>query len=201
MKLMHGKVSPFVRKVMIAAHEKGLADSIEIVPTAVGQGKVNDDLMKLNPIGKIPTLVVSEDFSIFDSMVICEYFDFLKSEKRLIPVDPMQRIRVLTINAVADGLLVALTLAKVEASRAPEKQWAEFHAAQTAKVMACLASLADAELGGEGPISISEIATISALGMLDFRAPEIDWRSRHKALAAWMDRQADRASVLATTPN
>lgn len=88
MKLMHGKVSPFVRKAMIFAIEKGLQDRVEVVPAAVGQGKINEDLLRLNPTGKIPTLITDDGQSVYDSLVICDYLDSVAAEPRALPRMP-----------------------------------------------------------------------------------------------------------------
>jgi glutathione S-transferase len=200
MKIMHGKLSPFVRKVMVAAAEKGLTSEIEVVPTAVGQGKINQDLLQLNPTGKIPTLVTDDGVSIYDSTVIIDYFDEIRATPRLIPADGAARHRALTLNAAADGLLIAGVLAKGEAGRPVERQWPEMITAQWAKVQACLGAL-EAGLPAEADsLTIGEIATGCALGWLEVRAPEEAWRERHPRLAAWYDAFATRPSMVATRP-
>jgi glutathione S-transferase len=201
MKLMHGKLSPFVRKVMVAASEKNLGSRIEIVPTAVGQGKINRDLLKLNPIGKIPTLVTETGEAIYDSLVIIEYFDQIAPLPRLIPADGTERLRALRLNAIADGLLIAGVLAKSEAARPAERQWPEVIEAQWAKVQACLAALDGALKPAETRLTIAEIAAGCALGWLEFRAPEEAWRVRHPGLAAWYDAFAARPSMTASRPS
>jgi glutathione S-transferase len=200
MKLMHGKLSPFVRKVVVAAAEKGLTPEIEIVPTAVGQGKINRDLLALNPTGKIPTLVTDSGESVYDSLVIIDYFDELRPTPRLIPAEGAARRRALTMNAAADGLLIAGVLAKGEAARPAERQWADWITAQWAKVQACLGAL-EAGLPTEpGTLTIGEIATGCALGWLEVRAPEEAWRERHARLAAWYDAFSARQSMVASRP-
>jgi glutathione S-transferase len=200
MRLMHGKLSPFVRKVMIAAIEKGLEDRIEIVPTAVGAGKVNRELMQLNPTGKIPTLVLDDGASVYDSLVICDYLDSVKEEPKLVPSAGPARLSALRLNAIADGLLVAGVLAKGELSRPPEKQWPEWLDAQFAKVRQCVVAL-DQSIAVDGSrMSVGTIATICALGWLDFRVPEVTWRTGHPALAVWFDEQSKRDAVARTRP-
>jgi glutathione S-transferase len=199
MRLMHGKLSPFVRKVMIAAIEKGIDGQIELVPTAVGAGKTNLDLMQLNPAGKIPTLVLDNGTSVFDSLVICDYFDQLKPEPRLIPQDPARRLRALSMNAIADGLLTAGVLAKGEASRPTERQWPEFLAAQTAKMRKSFEAL-NAAAPDANVLTVGEIAAACALGWADLRAPEEPWRTSYPALAAWFDQVSTRPSLMRTKP-
>lgn len=200
MRLMHGKVSPFVRKVMIAAIEKGLDSKIEIVPTAVGTGKINEELFALNPIGKIPTLVLDDGQAVYDSFVIVDHFDQVKPEPRLIPASGPERLRALRLNAIADGLLIAGILAKTEAGRPPERQWPEFQAAQWAKVKKCIEAL-DRELSGATKsVTIGEIAVGAAFGWLDLRAPEENWRPRAPNLAAFLEAFGKRASMERTKP-
>ena len=200
MKLMHGKLSPYTRKVMVAAAEKGLTSSIEIVPTAVGQGKINAELMALNPTGKIPTLLTDDGESLYDSLVIIDYLDELQPSPLLIPKSGVERRRALRLNAAADGLLLAGGLAKIESGRAPEKQWPEFQTAQWAKVLKCLEVLDHDIKSDETRLTIGEIAAGCALGWLDARAPEEDWRARHPGLAAWFATFGARPSMTSTKP-
>ncbi|UFN47673.1 glutathione S-transferase family protein [Roseomonas sp. OT10] len=201
MKLMHGKLSPFVRKVMVAAAEKGLTGDIELVPTRVAQGVVNAELLTLNPTGKIPTLITDSGESVYDSLVIVDYLDQLRPSPRLIPLDGTERRRALTLNAAADGLIIAGVLAKGEAARPEERRWPEWITAQWAKVQACLAAL-EAGLPPQGDaLTVGEIAAGCALGWLDVRAPEEAWRGRHPGLAAWFDAFAARPSMQSTKPS
>jgi len=200
MKLMHGKLSPFVRKVMIAAYEKGLADQIEIVSAAVGQGKVNYDLMALNPTGKIPTLISDDGDAIFDSLVICDYLDGLAALPRMVPRDAAERTQALRLNAVADGLLVAGVLGKIEQARPAEKQWPEFMDAQFAKVRKCIEAIDNSVAQQGDRIDIGTVAVVCALGWLDARAPEFGWRSEHPRLAEWYAAWSERDSARRTAP-
>lgn len=200
MKLRHGKLSPFVRKVMVAAHEKGLAGEIELVPTAVAQGRINEELLALNPIGKIPTLIIEDGESVYDSLVIVDYLDQLRPAPLLIPAEGAARRHALTMNAAADGLLVAGVLARGEAARPQERQWPELIAAQWAKVVACVAALEKAVTADPEVLSVGTVAAACALGWLDVRAPEEQWRARHPALATWFTGFAARPSMQATRP-
>lgn len=200
MRLMHGKLSPFTRKVMIFVHEKGLQDRVEIVAAAVAQGKNNAELMELNPIGKIPTLVTDDGQSIYDSFVICDYLEGLAAEPRLIPLAQARRTVALKINAIADGLIVAGVLAKLEQSKVTEKRWEEFGAAQWAKMEKCIEALSNELLALEAHYDIAAIGAICALGWVDARAPETKWRTRFPVLAAWFDKQHERPAVQNTRP-
>lgn len=199
LRLHHGALSPFVRKVMICAHEKGMVDQLEIVPTKVGAGIVNQDLMVINPIGKIPTLVTGDGDALFDSLVIIDYLDQISPERLMIPSSGSERTAALRINAIADGLLVAGVLSKGEAARPAERQWPEWLEAQWAKVVACIAAL-DEALPVDQPINIGHSATAAALGWLDVRAPDEGWRDRHPRLAAWFAEASERPSLDLTKP-
>ena len=200
MKLMYAKLSPFSRKVVVAIAEKGLTPKVELLPTEVGHGKINAELMRLNPIGKIPTLVTDEGESLFDSSAIIDYLDELQPQPRLIPPPGAARRRALRLNAVADGLLIAGVLYKVEMSRPPERQWPEWMKQQWAKVGKCLEFL-DAELGAHGSeLTMGEIAAGCALGWLDVRAAEEPWREKHPGLAQWFAGFGERPSMAGSRP-
>lgn len=199
LKLHHGALSPFVRKVMICAHEKGIVEQFEIVPTKVGAGIVNQDLLAINPVGKIPTLVTDDSEAVYDSLVIIDYLDQVSPERLMIPAAGAARTAALRVNAIADGLLVAGVLAKGEAARPAERQWPEWQNAQWAKVIACIAAL-DRSLPIDQPIDIGHAATAAALGWLDVRAPDENWRERHPRLAAWFAEASQRPSLDLTKP-
>lgn len=199
MRLHHGALSPFVRKVMICVHEKGIADQIEIVPTKVGAGVINDDLMTINPIGKIPTLVGADGQGVYDSLVIIDYLDQIFPERPMIPAAGPDRTAALRVNAIADGLLVAGVLAKGEAARPAERQWPEWKAAQWAKVVACIKAL-ETHIETDKPINIGHAAAAAALGWLDVRAPEENWRESSPRLAGWFAEASGRPSLQSTMP-
>lgn len=117
MRLHWGPVSPFVRKVMISAHETGLADRIDLVRSAVAMNVANADVMRDNPLSKIPTLVTDDGFALFDSDVICEYFDTLHRGPKLIPEEKEARWQALRWNAMGSGMLDALVLWRNERMR------------------------------------------------------------------------------------
>src|SRR5512145_2041382 len=110
MKLHWSPRSPFVRKVMVFAHEVGLAHRIEMVRTHVAMTNPNRDLMKLNPLGKIPTLITDQGKVLFDSTVICEYLHSLHGGQKLFPQVPDQRWQALRWHALGDNMLDTLVL-------------------------------------------------------------------------------------------
>jgi glutathione S-transferase len=199
MKLFHSGSSPYVRKVMVVAHETGLVGKIELVPTSVAPTVINADVAAVNPLVKVPTLVVGDGQKLFDSRVIAEYLDTLHGGTRLFPAEGPARWAALRRQATADGLLDAALLIRYEHNLRPEPQrWADWTDGQFRKLRQALAALAGETLGTT--LTIGEIAAGCALGYLDFRFPSEDWRRAHPTLAAWYAEIAQRPSFVATAP-
>ena len=199
MKLRYSAASPYVRKVMVVAHETGLADRIELAPASVAPTLVNPEVAAENPLVKVPTLVLDDGRSLFDSRVIAEYLDAQHRGRRLFPAEGAARWTALRRQATADGLLDAALLIRYENNLRPEPQrWQEWIDGQYRKLRQALAVLAEERLGSE--LTIGEIAAGCALGYLDFRFPGEDWRAAHPALGAWYAGIAERPSFVATRP-
>jgi glutathione S-transferase len=202
MKLWYSPASPFVRKVMVVAHEAGLAGQIEAVPVSTTAVARNADLVKFNPAGKIPALVLDDGTVLFDSSVVCAYLDSINKGKKLAPVSGVERYRMLTLESLGDAVMDAAVLARYErALRPADKQWREWEHGQLAKVRSALDDFEANRLGliGEG-VSIGAIAVACALGYLDFRFADIAWRDSHPKLATWYGKFAERPSMKATEP-
>lgn len=199
MKLHWSPRSPFVRKVMIVAHERGLLDRITCVRTVAATSKPHAELMEDNPLSKIPTLVLDDGTVIYDSPVICEYLDALDGDPRLFPEEPKARLEALRLQALGDGFLDLLVLLRDERMR---EQPSEVHMASAAvRKAAILKNLdADARALASAPFSIGHIAIGCALSYLDFRYADEDWRKDHPRIAAWHATFAARPSVHATEP-
>jgi glutathione S-transferase len=201
MKLFHSPTSPYVRKVMVIAIEKGLDGQIEKIPTSVTPLKREGDLPAKNPIGKVPCLLTDDGRALFDSPVICAYLDSLKAPA-LIPDDSKGRFASMTLEALADGLLDAGILLRYEATLRPEeKRWQPWIDGQMAKIMGVIDALENTY--GEqlaGPLTMGQIAVACALGWFDFRFGHVDWRKDHPKVAAFAAKMADRPSIKATTP-
>jgi glutathione S-transferase len=199
MKLHWSPRSPFVRKVMIVAHERGLVERLDCVRTVAAMTAPHAELMRDNPLSKIPTLVLDDGTALYDSPVICEYLDALDGKPQLFPLDPKLRMLALRRQALGDGLLDLLVLARNERLR---EQPSQIHltstAARTAAVLASLEREADA-LAARA-FDIGHIAIGCALSYLDFRLAEEDWRKDHRRLAIWHAVFAARPSVQATRP-
>jgi len=199
MKLHWSPRSPFVRKVMIVAHERGLVDRIACVRTVAAMTKPHAELMQDNPLSKIPTLVLDDGRVLYDSPVICEYLDGLGGAPKLFPAEPAARFEALRRQALGDGFLDMLVTLRNERERA---QPSEVHMASTAvRTAAVLQSLErEADALGATPFGIGHIAIGCALSYLDFRFAEDDWRKADPRLARWHAAFAARPSVRATEP-
>ena len=199
MKLHWSPRSPFVRKVMIVAHERGIADRLHCVRTLAEMTTPHAELMKDNPLSKIPTLVLDDGMVLYDSPVICEYLDALDGDPNLFPQHGPERMIALRRQALGDGFLDMLVLARNERMRA---QPSRAHLASTAtRTAATLDHLErDADALAASPFSIGHIAIGCALAYLDFRFAERDWRRGHPRLADWHASFAVRPSVQATLP-
>lgn len=186
LQLLYAPTSPFVRKVMVCAHLLDLVDHIALLDSAAHPIRRDPRIAAHNPLAKVPTLILPDGLALYDSRVICEYLAARAHDTHLFPAAP-ERWRTLTWQALGDGLLDAALLARYESTaRSASEQSAAWRAAQLGKVQAglqALESLAPA-LAVSTP-SIGEITIGCGLGYLDFRFPEIDWRSEHPQLTRW----------------
>ena len=199
MKLHWSPRSPFVRKVMIVAHERGLVDRITCVRTVAATSKPHAELMKGNPLSKIPTLVLGDGTVIYDSPVISEYLDALDGTPKLFPGEPKARLEALRRQALGDGFLDLLVLLRDERMRA--QPFGAHIASATVRKEAILKNLeADAPALASAPFGIGHIAIGCALSYLDFRYADEDWRKDHRGIATWHATFATRPSVRATEP-
>ena len=190
--------SPYVRKVLICAHELGLADRLELVRSVAAMSKPNARLMQDNPLSKIPTLVLEDGFALFDSAVICEYLNELGAGT-LFPRAGSDKWQALRWHAFGDGLLDALILWRNERERAtPLPALLE---AFELKTRAALKQLDDeAQALNETAFSIGHIALGCALGYLDYRFDAFGWRAQAPRLAEWYAEVCTRPSFQTTEP-
>src|SRR6516164_5501502 len=184
MKLHWSPRSPFVRKVMIFAHETGLIDRLECVRTVVAMTAANAGLLGDSPLSKIPTLVLDDGTVLYDSAIICEYLDSLHGGARLLPPAGAARWTALRRHALGDGFLDLLILWRYERARAQPLQ--SVIDAFGAKYQATLRSLEqEASSLASAPFGIGHIAIGCGLSYLDFRFSHLDWRKTHPQIAAW----------------
>ena len=201
MKLFFSPASPYVRKVMVVAREKGIADRIEKIATKVSPVSRNRQLVPHNPLGKVPCLLLDDGRALVDSRVIAAYLDSL-AEPRLNPDGGSARYDALTLEALADGLLDGCLLVRYETLLRPaELQWSDWRDGQAAKIDGVLDLLeANWIKSLDGPVTIGVIAVACALGYLDFRFAAKDWRATHPGLAAFFARFRERPAMQATIP-
>ena len=158
--------SPYVRKVMIAAHEMGLQDRLRTVRTVVGGTTPHRELMRINPLGKIPTLELEDGSVLYDSPVICEYLDTLHDGPKLFPAAWPARGVALRRLALGDGMLDAALPWLGERFRPPEKQSQPHMDLWRAKLLACVDALEqEADALAEGALTIGHVAIGVALGI------------------------------------
>jgi glutathione S-transferase len=198
MKLRHAALSPFVRKVMVAAHELALAGRIELEPTNVSPIQANQTLAAENPLMKVPSFVTDDGLVLFDSPVICEYLDSLAGGGMLFPAAGPERWTALRRQALGDGILDALVLVRYESLRPEAKRWSGWTDGQTTKAHQGLAAAEQEGLSGFS--TIGHVAIGVMLGYLDFRFPEDGWRRRHSRLAGWYEQIAERPAMRLTRP-
>jgi glutathione S-transferase len=201
MKLHYNRASPFVRKVMAVAIETGLDDRLEPVSRMMTPVKPDADLAKDNPLGKVPCLVTDDGATLYDSPVICEYLDSLHHGPKMFPGAGPARWKALRRQAEGDGIMDAGVLARYETFLRPqERRWPEWIEGQKGKFRRALDSLeAEAEDFGDSA-DIGTIAIGCALGYLDFRYADEDWRATRPGLAAWFERFSKRPSMARTAP-
>lgn len=200
MKLFHSPRSPFVRKVMIVLRETDQLGDVELVPQTVALHMApNADVLAQNPLGKIPAMIVENGEPMFDSRVICEYLD-RRADAGLFPDDLALRNRQLRWQALGDGLTDILLLWRTELTR-PAGPWTDVIDGWRKKVQQTMGWLErDAPELAEAPFGIGQIAIICALGQLDFRWPDCDWRTHFPALSdcakVWAERSSARLTVV-----
>ena len=203
MKLIGSNTSPYVRKVRIVMAEKKLdydyvLEDVWAAQTTIGLS---------NPLAKVPCLIMEGGEAIFDSRVIVEYFDTLSPVGKLIPTVGRERAEVKTWEALADGVLDAAILARLESTwsgRSDAQRCQNWIDRQLGKVDAALAAMSRG-LGEKSfcvgiHLSLADIAVGTALGYLDFRFPQIVWREQYPNLQKLQDKLMQRASFIDTKP-
>lgn len=201
MKLIASFTSPYVRKVRIVMAEKKI--DYDLVLEDVWSPDTL--IQQSNPLGKVPCLMMDDGGAMFDSRVIVEYLDILTPVGKLIPVSGRERAEVKCWEALADGLLDAAILVRMEkVLRSAEQQSEKWVERQMSKVHASLkamsAGLGDKPFCVGTHYSLADVATGCALGWLSFRFPEITWREDYPDLAKLLDKLSERPSFKDTVP-
>lgn len=196
MKLIGSNTSPYVRKARLVLLEKNIPHDYVVDPPSDPASEV----YRVNPLGRIPALILDDGECIFDSVVIAEYADTLNDTPILIPRnDALARMRVKRREALADGIMDSAIVVRNEVLRPLEMQLAATLALHNDAISRTLEHIA-AQLGErpwcEGDsITLGDLALVAALAYLDLRQAERDWRSAHPNLAAWFKRMSARPGV------
>lgn len=199
MKLLMAAASPFVRTVRVAIRETGQTDAIEEVPVVTTPVAHSPDLAAVNPLGKVPTLLREDGPALYDSRVICRFVD-ARAGAGLYPEARLWD--VLTLEATAMGIMDAAVIMVYEKRVRPEETWSpDWLENQWLRVERALSVLNARWMSHlAGPLDMGQIALGCALGYLDFRHAERDWRGDHDALASWEAEFARRDSMRDTRP-
>jgi glutathione S-transferase len=197
--LYYAAASPFARKVRVLVREKGLADRVE--ETSVNPFADPEDLYAVNPLGKIPALVLSDGTALFDSPVICEYLDTISGAPRFLPKEGERRWQVLRMQALADGIMDCAVAMIYEIRRPESLRSADWQQRRQSGILRSI-RLLDGNLSLlSGATNLGSIAVACALGYLDFRLPEIDWRLDHPQLANIYAALSNLPGMQATLPS
>lgn len=201
MKLFYSLNSPYARKARIIIHELNLSARVEDVLVTL---PADDKFRAVNPLGKIPALILDDGSAIYDSPVICEYLDEFGGGKFFprpsLFAEAKGKWRALTLQALGDGLADAVVRRNQEMRLPEDKRSAETIARSTRAIEGSFAAIERAVPKFTDDLTIGELAIISAIGYLDLRVPQDGWRMRYPQLARWLEAISQRPSVAATAP-
>ena len=199
MKLHWSPRSPYVRKVMVAAHELGLVERLTLVRSLAAMTKPNPEIMADNPLSKIPTLVLDDGRVLTESSVIVDYLDSVAGGGKLLAVQGLERWDALGRQALASGLLDVMILWRNERDKPAAQQTPAWLDAFGVKFQATLNHFeATAPLLAGKPFDVGHISLGCALSYADFRFPDRQWREGRPALTTWHASFAARPSAIAT---
>jgi glutathione S-transferase len=201
MKLTYSPASPFARKVRIAAIELGLIDRIEFTSATVVPGQLNEEYSQINPVKKLPALILDNGELIVDSYVIVEYLDELAGGGKLVPASGEVRWKVKSDHSMLQGMLDSMLLCRYERMVRPQelrwRAWSDDHWNRAWTGMARFEKQADML---SRPLDISQIALVCVLGYADFRFPDCGWRTAYPKLDAFHEKMLTRPSVKISLP-
>lgn len=200
MQLYGSARSPFARKTRVAAHEAGLSASISMVDILAITTKPDPRLLAVNPLGKIPVLVIEDGTALFDSHVICDWLD-RRGGGGLIPRADPERTAALRREAIADGLAELFLAVRAEARRPEAGRQPALSQAYRNRingVLDWLEASASSSLEQDAAMNVGDVAVACVLDYADFRFPELAWRNRRPRLAAWQAAAAARPSMAST---
>jgi glutathione S-transferase len=198
MELKYAPVSPYVRKVMVVAHEVGIAERLTLTPVKTLEEP--EKIVPWNPLGKIPALVLDDGSVLYDSPVICEYLDTEFGGRRLLAASGERRWRTLTRVALVDGILDAAILTRMDRLRPAAQQSADWISRQLGKMLRGLDTLEHEAATFGSDLDLGLVAVGCALGYLPVRIPESVDPARWPRLAEWYAKALQRPSFAKTVP-
>lgn len=199
MELLCSGASPFVRMALVAAHETGMIDQVKIVDVTTTPFQTAVEVAAANPLGKIPALIRPDGGALYDSRVICRYFD-ARGGAALYPETRLWE--VLTLEATAHGIAEAAVLMAYERRLREEgtksEAWIEAQWGKAAGAIDALEARWMSHL--HGPLDMGQIAVGCALGYIDLRHGPREWRASRPSLAAWFLKFSERSAMATTVP-
>jgi glutathione S-transferase len=197
--LLMSHTSPYARKCRMVAAEKGIDLPISVEPPHAEGSRVP----RLNPLAKIPALLLDDGEVVYDSAVIAQYLDAIGTGPSLLPSDPLLRMRTLRWEALADGLADAMVLIFMENARPSDRQDEGWRQRQTAKIRAGLGVIEDAVQAGQflvgGQLSLADLAVVAGVGYIGLRGPNL-LQDQYPKLHAWLRWMSERPAVSASEP-
>lgn len=199
MKLLHSPASPYVRKVMIVAHEMGLTDKLELVTGSGSPLAPNPETVAMNPLGRIPALTLDDGTLLSDSRVICRYFNHLGGGA--LYSSGADEFPIIAREALAEGIIDSALLIVYEGRLRPEElQFQAYIDGQMGKIERGMAAFNTRINEMSGDVTIDKLVLGTACGYLNFRMPDMGWQGRYPDLAAWFAEFEQRPSIQATMP-
>lgn len=199
MRIYGDLLSPFVRMCVVTAHEVGLGARVEHIVENTNPAQVNPRLARLSPIGKIPVLETDHGHGLYDSRVIIEYLCHVSGNTTLIPDDGVKRFRILTLQALGQGMADAAVAYRYETAARPKGlQWKDWMARTVARINAAQDDVEANWMDSLGEVNAGSIAVGVTLSYIDFRMPDFGWRNGRPKLAAWHEGFCKRDSMVTT---
>jgi glutathione S-transferase len=197
MKLLYNPISPFARMCLITAYELGLSKVLEIVQVeGMSPAVANAEVVKHNPLGRIPTLITDHGHAMHDSRVICEYFAHRAGNKSLLPDEPVRRFRILTLQSLGQGMADTAVALRYELAARPEAaRWRELIERNQHRLITACDDLEAHWLNELRETTLGSISIAAALAYIDFRHDDLGWRDNHPMLTDWFGRFSARPSM------
>lgn len=193
MQLYINPPSPYARKVVVIAHELGLADEIKIL--TFDPWKDPEVLIAATPLCKVPALITNDGSLFVESGTICEYL--LENAGRQLTLDSKRRLDTMRRAAIAHGMMDAAFISVIEKRRPAEKHWQEWIDRQRRALTRTLPTL---DVPPADRFDLGDITLACTLAYLDYRLTDFNWRNRRADLAAWLDHVYSRPSMIASNP-